>query len=123
MSSFPFRPARPDAELAARAIHLIQEEEQAFEKTIPYRILFTRTSPAIATKLEKQITSQLAAGDVPTFRNHLYERSAYKALFFHQLDLVELDPSEVNGLPAARDNALRLAEELVDLVASVRAAA
>ncbi len=28
-----------DAELAAKAIRLIQEEEQAFEKTIPYRIL------------------------------------------------------------------------------------
>ncbi|CAN7619459.1 AAA family ATPase [Neorhizobium sp. LjRoot104] len=119
----PIQASPTDAELAARAIHLIQEEEQAFEKTIPYRILFTRTSPAIATKLEKQITSQLTAGDVPTFRNHLYERSAYKALFYHQLDLVELDPSEVNGLPAARDNALRLAEELVDLVANVRAVA
>ncbi|WP_105404019.1 ParA family protein [Neorhizobium sp. T7_12] len=119
----PIQASPTDAELAARAIRLIQEEEQAFEKTIPYRILFTRTSPAIATKFEKQITSQLMAGEVPTFRNHLYERSACKALFYHQLDLAELVPSEVNGLPAARDNALLLAEELVDLVANVRAVA
>jgi chromosome partitioning protein len=119
----PIQASPTDAELAARAINLIHEEEQAFEKTIPYRVLFTRTSPAIATKLERQITSQLMASEVPIFRNHLNERSAYKALFFYQLDLDELDPAEVNGLPAARDNAFRLAEELVNLVINVREAA
>ena len=119
----PIQASPPDAELAARAIHLIQEEEQAFEKTIPYRILFTRTSPAIATKLERQITSQLTASDVPMFRNHLNERSAYKAMFFYQRDLNELVSADVNGLPAARDNAFRLAEELVNLVIDARAAA
>lgn len=110
----PIQASPTDAELAAKAIHLIQEEEATFEKTIPYRILFTRTSPAIATKLEKSIVGQLRAGEVPTFRNHLNERSAYKAMFFHQQDLNELDDKEVNGLPAARDNAMRLAEELID---------
>ena len=119
----PIQASPTDAELAARAIHLIQEEEQAFEKTIPYSILFTRTSPAIKSKLENQITGQLMAGSVPTFRNHLNERSAFKAIFFHQLDLDELDPKEVNGLPAARDNAIRLAEELIELVTAKRAAA
>lgn len=119
----PIQASPTDAELAARAIRLIQEEEQAFEKVIPYRILFTRTSPAIATKLEKQITSQLTASEVPMFRNHLNERSAYKAMFFYQRDLDELESADVNGLPAARDNAFRLAEELVNLVIDARAAA
>jgi chromosome partitioning protein len=119
----PIQASPTDAELAARAIKLIQEEEQAFERTIPYRILFTRTSPAIATKLERQITSQLAASNVPIFHNHLNERSAYKAMFFYQQDLTELDSREVNGLPAARDNAFRLAEELVNLVIEARVAA
>ena len=118
----PIQASPTDAELAAKAIHLIQEEEAAFEKTIPYRILFTRTSPAIATKLEKAIVGQLQQGEVPTFRTHLNERAAYKSLFYHQLDLTELDPAEVNGLPAARENALRLAEELVDLVVAKEAA-
>jgi chromosome partitioning protein len=119
----PIQASPPDAELAARAIHLIREEEQAFEKTIPYRVLFTRTSPAIASKLETQITAQLKASEVPMFRNHLNERSAYKAMFFYQQDLEELDPRHVNGLPAARDNAFRLAEELVNLVIDARVAA
>lgn len=119
----PIQASPTDAEQGARAIKLIHEEEQAFEKTIPYRILFTRTSPAITTKLERQITSQLTASDVPMFRNHLNERSAYKAMFFYQQDLTELDSREVNGLPAARDNAFRLAEELVNLVIDARVAA
>lgn len=119
----PIQASPTDAELAARAINLIQEEEQAFEKSIPYQILFTRTSPAIATKLERQITSQLKASEVPMFRNHLNERSAYKAMFFYQLDLNELDSRDVNGLPAARDNAFRLAEELVNLVIGAKEAA
>lgn len=119
----PIQASPPDAELAARAIHLIREEEQAFEKTIPFRVLFTRTSPAIASKLETQITAQLKASEVPMFRNHLNERSAYKAMFYYQRDLEELDPLNVNGLPAARDNAFRLAEELVNLVIDARVAA
>lgn len=119
----PIQASPPDAELAARAIHLIREEEQAFEKTIPFRVLFTRTSPAIASKLETQITAQLKASEVPMFRNHLNERSAYKAMFYYQRDLEELDPRNVNGLPAARDNAFRLAEELVNLVIDARVAA
>lgn len=119
----PIQASPPDAELAARAIHLIREEEQAFEKTIPYRVLFTRTSPAIASKLETQISAQLKASEVPMFRNHLNERSAYKAMFYYQRDLEELDPRNVNGLPAARDNAFRLAEELVNLVIDARVAA
>lgn len=119
----PIQASPTDAELAAKAIHLIQEEEATFEKSIPYRILFTRTSPVIATKLEKSIVSQLRAGDVPTFRTHLNERSAYKALFFHQQDLSELDEKEVNGLPAARHNAMTLAEELVDTMVEKEQAA
>lgn len=119
----PIQASPPDAELAARTIHLIREEEQAFEKTIRYRVLFTRTSPAIASKLETQITAQLKASEVPLFRNHLNERSAYKAMFYYQRDLEELDPRNVNGLPAARDNAFRLAEELVNLVIDARVAA
>jgi chromosome partitioning protein len=112
----PIQASPTDAEQAAKAIRLIQEEEQSFEKVIPYRVLFTRTSPAIPTKLERAILAQLRGGEVPQFTTHLNERSAYKSMFYHQLDLEELDPAEVNGLPQARDNAAKLAQELIELV-------
>lgn len=118
----PIQASPTDAEQAVKAIRLIQEEEQSFEKTIPYRILFTRTSPAIPTKLEKAILIQLRAGNVPQFRAHLNERAAYKSMFYHRLDLDELDPAEVNGLPQARDNAAKLTEELIEVVVGREAA-
>lgn len=118
----PIQASPTDAEQAVKAIRLIQEEEQSFEKTIPYRILFTRTSPAIPTKLERAILAQLRGGQVPQFTTHLNERSAFKSLFYHRLDLDELDPAEVNGLPQARDNAAKLAQELIELVAGKEAA-
>lgn len=119
----PIQASPTDAELAARAIHLIKDEGDAFDKSIPYRVLFTRTSPQIASRLEKAILSQLKAGDIPQFGAHLNERAAFKSMFYHQLDLEELDPAEVNGLPQARDNALRLTEELVNIVVEKDAAA
>ncbi len=112
----PIQASPTDAELAARAVHLIKDEGESFDKTIPYRVLFTRTSPAIPTKLEKAILAQLQGNEVPHFRTHLNERSAFKSMFFRQADLHELDPAEVNGLPQARENALRLTEELINLV-------
>lgn len=118
----PIQASPVDAEMAAKAIHLIQEEEQSFEKQIPFRILFTRTSPVIQTRLEKAIVKQLGAGGVPTFRHHLNERAAFKSLFFNQLDLSELDPTEVNGLDKARENAAQVAEELVNHIIETREA-
>lgn len=123
LAIIPIQASPTDAELAARAIHLIKDEGESFDKVIPYRVLFTRTSQAIPTKLEKAILSQLKSGDVPHFRTALNERAAFKSMFYHQLDLQELDASEVNGLPQARENALRLTEELINLVTEQDAAA
>lgn len=123
LAIIPIQASPTDAELAAKAIHLIKDEGESFDKVIPYRVLFTRTSPQIKTKIERQIFAQLSGGEIPQFVNHLNERAAYKSMFFHQLDLDELDPAEVNGLPQARDNALKLTAELVDMVAQKEAAA
>lgn len=123
LAIIPIQASPTDAELAAKAIHLIKDEGESFDKVIPYRVLFTRTSPQIKTKIERQIFAQLSGGEIPQFANHLNERAAYKSMFFHQLDLDELDPDEVNGLPQARDNALKLTAELVDMVAQKEAAA
>ncbi len=119
----PIQASPTDAELAARAVHLIKDEGESFDKTIPYRVLFTRTSQAIPTKLEKAILAQLKGGGIPHFATALNERAAFKSMFYHQLDLQELDAADVNGLPQARDNAFRLTEELINLVTEKEIAA
>lgn len=119
----PIQASAVDAEQAARAIGLVREEEQSFERKIPSRVAFTRTSPQIASRLEKAIVAELTDAQVPTFKTHLNERSAYRALFYYKLALDELDPTTVNGLAQARDNAARFTDELLNHVISRKEAA
>lgn len=79
-------------------------------------MLLTRTNPAIATRIEREIVGALAGAGLPLLRTHLNERQAYKAMFVRRLALSELDPGQVNGLPEAIRNAERLADELVDVL-------
>jgi chromosome partitioning protein len=121
----PMQASAVDAAQAARAVSLVQEEEQVVGRSIPFRVLFTRTSPAIPTRNEKMIIDELRGAGIPVLTTHLNERAAYKSMFTYSRSLAELDPALVNGLPAAYDNAERLSEEIIELVSSlnVRAAA
>jgi chromosome partitioning protein len=58
----------------------------------------------------------LEEGKIPTFREQINERSAFKAMFHYKLALEELDASMVNGIPKARENAGRFASELIELL-------
>jgi chromosome partitioning protein len=112
----PIQASAVDADQAAKAIGLVKAEEQSFERKIPYRVVFTRTSPAIKTRLELDIIKDLEEGQIPTFREQINERSAFKAMFHYKLALQELDASLVNGIPKARENAGRFASELIELL-------
>lgn len=121
----PMQASAVDAAQAARAVSLVQEEEQVVGRPIPFRVLFTRTSPAIPTRNEKMIIDELRGAGIPVLTTHINERAAFKSLFTYRRTLAELEPALVNGLPAAVENAERLSGEVVELVSSlnVRAAA
>lgn len=119
----PLQGSAVDARQASRAVALIHEEEELMERKIPFRIVFTRTSAAIPTRIDKKIMASLKAASIPSLKTHLHERSAYKAMFVDKLSLDELDASVVNGLDAARENAMKLALELVSVVAKSKEAA
>jgi len=113
----PLQASGVDARQASRAVSLIQEEEEALGgRIIPFRILLTRTSPIIKTRIEKEILASLANAGLPLLRMALNERQAFKAVFVRRLDLHELDPVQVNGLPEALENANALVAELVDIL-------
>ena len=112
----PLQASALDSNEASRAVGLIQEEEEALEgRIIPFRIIMTRTNPQITTKIEASIYRSLANAEVPLMSTRLHERQAYKAIFVEKLTLSELGEA-VNGLEAARNNAERLAEEVVELI-------
>ncbi len=116
----PLQGSAVDARQASRAVGLIREEEELVERKIPFRLVFTRTSAAIATRIDRKIVSSLEDAAIPSLKTHLHERSAYKAMFVDKLALDELDPTNVNGLEAARENALKLAFELISIVTGAK---
>ncbi len=112
----PLQASALDSNEASRAVSLIQEEEEALEgRVIPFRIIMTRTNPLITTKIEASIYRSLAKAGIPLMSTRLHERQAYKAIFVERLALSELGEG-INGLEAARANAERLAEEVVELI-------
>lgn len=112
----PLQASALDSNEAGRAVGLIQEEEEALGgRLIPFRIIMTRTNPQITTKIEAGIYRSLSKASIPLMNTRLHERQAYKAIFVERLALSELGDA-VNGLVAAKANADRLAEEVVELI-------
>ncbi len=117
----PLQASALDSNEASRAVGLVREEEETLEgRVIPYRIIMTRTNPLITTKIESGIYQALADAKVNLMKTRLHERQAYKAIFVRRLTLSELDQS-INGLEAAKDNAERLAEEIVEMITAKQA--
>lgn len=110
----PLQASAVDARQASRAVSLVQEEEETLARRINFRVLLTRTSPLIQTKLEKEIGTALKDAGLPQFATHLHERQAFKAVFARRLALDELDTKQVSGVGEAMANAGKLADELVD---------
>jgi len=118
----PIQASAVDARQASRAVQLISEEEQMLDRLIPFRVLFTRTSSLIPTKIETDIVKGLRGAELPMFTAHLNERQAYKALFVARLSLRELSTSDVNGVAGAQKNAAEIVEELVSYILETEAA-
>jgi chromosome partitioning protein len=70
----PVQGSHLDATEAAKAIKLVRAQERVFKRTIPYTILFTRTSVAIRTRSFQSIEDEFAENQIPMLKAHLHER-------------------------------------------------
>ncbi len=118
----PMQGSAMDASQARRAISFIDDQAAAVGPR-PYRVLFTRTKPGFATRDERVIRDTMTAGGVPLFRTDLAERAAYRSMFTFRQSLEELDPSAVNGVDKAIENADALVAEMIDDLRGMRQAA
>lgn len=109
----PIQASALDASEAGKTIGLIFEEEEVLERKIPFKVVLTRTNPAIRSKIEKKITDDLNEAEMPLLKNQLNERSAFKNIFSDQVTLYELDAGSVNGVDKAIANAEALVTELL----------
>jgi chromosome partitioning protein len=118
----PSQGSNLDATEAVKAIKLVKSQERAFQKKIPFAVLFTRTSAAIRPRTLQNIELQFAQNNTPMFGVQIHEREAYRALFAFGGTLADLDPSQVSNLPAARLNAKTFAGEVIEMLKANSAA-
>jgi chromosome partitioning protein len=112
----PTQGSQLDAKQATRAIKLIQQQERAFGKKIPYAVLFSRTSEAIRPRTLQHIKSEFTKHGVQALRVHMHEREAFRAIFSFGGTLESLNRKAVSNLGAAITNANALAAEVVSLL-------
>lgn len=110
----PFNLSPIDAELAAQAVKAIQEEEEALERRIPFRLVRSRTNAAIETKTAKRIVDAIRAAELPLLNTALVERAAYRDIFEFGMLLSELDNATTSGVQNAITNAAELAQAVVN---------
>lgn len=112
----PAQGSHLDATEAVKAIKLVKSQERAFQRKIPFAVLFTRTSPALRPRTLQSIESQLAENRTPMFGAQIHERDAYRALFAFGGTLADLDASQVSNLAAAKLNARTFAGEVIEML-------
>jgi chromosome partitioning protein len=112
----PTQGSQLDAAEAAKAIRLIRQQEKAFGRTIPYAILFTRTSAAIRPRTLQHIQDEFARHGARAFQAQMHEREAFRAIFSFGGTLESLDASQVSNLQAAVVNARAFAAEAIALL-------
>jgi len=109
----PTQGSQLDAAEAAKAIKLVRSQEKAFNRKIPYKILFTRTSAAIRPRTQRNIESQFSEADIPAFNTQMCERDAFRAIFSFGGVLADLDPKQVSNINGAVTNARAFTAEVV----------
>jgi chromosome partitioning protein len=110
----PAQGSHLDATEAVKAIKLVRGQEKAFQKKIPFAILFTRTSAAIRLRSLQSIETEFMQNGIPTFDAQIHEREAYRGVSGFGGTLAGLDPTQVANLPAAKANARALAGEVIE---------
>lgn len=109
----PTKGSELDAIEAIKVIKFISRQEKAYNKTIPYAVLFTQTNPAVRPRTLKSLEQDMLQQGVPLFVTDLHERDAFRAIFSFGGSLSGLDPSAVGGVPAALNNARQFTAEVV----------
>jgi chromosome partitioning protein len=119
----PIQASAIDVRQATKAINMVKDEQKMVRRfdpnrTIPYRVLITRTPApgAPVSQSQKELERELKSANVPRFSTTLAERQAFKAMFNLRLTLQELSGDRRAGnLPAAVENIDLLAQELVKI--------
>jgi chromosome partitioning protein len=112
----PTKGSELDAIEAIKVIKFIGRQEKAYNKAIPFAVLFTQTNPAVRPRTLKSLEHDMLRQGIPLFGAALHERDAFRAIFSFGGTLSGLDPTAVGGVPAALNNARQFTAEIVAML-------
>jgi chromosome partitioning protein len=115
----PFNPSPIDARLAAEAVKLVQEESEALEREISYRLICSRAPAAVVSRSAKRIFESIANNDLPRLSASLVERAAYRDIFERAATISELESATTSGLDQAKANAAEVAAAVVEALREI----
>ncbi len=110
----PTQPSTMDGKSAAKAMKLVKQQERVIRQSIPFAILFTRTSSVIKSRIEKDIAEQMHSSSIPVFQTQILERNAFKAIFAYSCTLEAL-PKSIYKIENAIANARAFAGEVISM--------
>lgn len=109
----PTQGASMDAKGASKTIKLIRNQARLAKREIPYAVLLTRVSAAVASRSLKNVREQLDAGGIDVFTTSIVERAAYRDILDFGGLLSNLDAKQVSNLDKAVQNAEEFMTEVV----------
>lgn len=109
----PTQGASMDAKGASKTIKLIRNQARLAKREIPYAVLLTRVSAAVASRSLKNVREQLDAGGIDVFSTSIVERAAYRDILDFGGLLSNLDAKQVSNLDKAVQNAEEFMTEVV----------
>ena len=112
----PTKGSELDAIEAIKVIKFIGRQEKAYNKAIPFAVVFTQTNPAVRPRTLKSLEQDMLQQGIPLFGTALHERDAFRAIFSFGGTLSGLDPNAVGGVPAALNNARQFTAEAVAML-------
>ncbi len=118
----PTKGSELDAIEAIKVIKFIGRQEKAYNKAIPFAVLFTQTNPVVRPRTLKSLEQDMLQQRIPVFDTALHERDAFRAIFSFGGTLSNLDPNAVGGVPAALNNARQFTAEAVAILTGRRPA-
>lgn len=120
----PMQEQKPDADMAAKVVEEILIESKAYQRPIPFSVLFTRTRVVAKSRNARMIGDDLIKNEaLDVLPVELNERDAFASMWTYQCAVRDLEPSRVNNVQAAVNNAHLLAEAVVAHIADLKAEA
>lgn len=115
----PTQGSQLDSAESAKAVRLIQQQEKAFKRSIPFAVLYTRTNAAIRPHTLRHIQEVFRKHGIYAYETQLHEREAYRAMFSFGGTLTSLPTTKVGNLSNAISNARAFAKETVAMLTAL----